>query len=527
MQGLFLKNLSRSSEGGNLWGAVCAIAIWLGFPNDLMTLPPLALLWPLALQRLGAGALSWRQALRRGWLAAFCGSLAALYWLCLPVAQVGDLPWPAAFACAALIAFGLSVQSGSFAILAYSTKNFFWPAYIALLALGWYLLEAGFALGLGFPWLPVAGALAPWPLLVQSADCTGSYLMGAIWVAVVLLLFCRRLQGVVAGVALAAVLLGYGFWRFAESPVETWPEGPDTVAALMVEGNVDQNQKWVSAFQKGTLELYLRLTEEGLAAGKTLFQTEKPLIIWPETALPFFYERRPGLARQLQTYVREFGSALLFGAPGVERNGKNGEDAVYNRAFLLSPDGGLIGYYDKRHLVPFGEYAPAWLKLDFLEALLQGVGIYEEGISAKPLMYKSIALGLLICYEGIFPWLAQECVENGANLLVDISNDGWFGRTPAARQHLYLTVLRCVEQGRWLLRATNTGVSAVVDDRGRVVLAGAMFKAGFLPCRARLLEGRTTIYHRLARWLPVLALFTFFCILAVGWINARRERCII
>lgn len=470
-------------------------------------------MWPVALVFMGSCALSWRQALRNGWLAALAGQLGALYWLCLPVAQVGGLPWPAAFGCAVVIACILSAQSGLFAVMAFGLRHFPVLRRVLLLSLCWYLLEYAFAAAVGFPWLPLAGALAQWPLLVQGADIVGAYLLGAIWVGALLLCFYPFLRLRIAGCLLMVSLLGYGVWRLIETPAVIWPEGPDTMAAVMVEGNVDQNTKWEPAFQQASLVRYLHLTREGVTAARTLFGAEAPLLVWPETAMPFFYERNPALARKLENGVKELGCPLIFGAPGIEKNGR-GDDALYNRAFLLGSDGNRLGHYDKVHLVPFGEYAPAWLKLDFLEALLQGVGIYDEGNSAVPLMYDKLALGMLICYEGIFPWLAQKRVAAGANLLVDISNDGWFGRTPAARQHLYLTALRSVEQGRWLLRATNTGISAVVDLRGRIVLAGPMFKAGFLPCRARMSAGRT-VYHYLADWLPWLATAVFCGLLAM------------
>ena len=155
--------------------------------------------------------------------------------------------------------------------------------------------------------------------------------------------------------------------------------------------------------------------------------------------------------------------------------------------------------------MPFGEYLPSWLNWPFLEALLQGVGVYTEGTATGPLRYGDLALGMLICYEGIFPWLAQARVADGANILVDISNDGWFRGTPASRQHLYLTVLRALEQNRWLLRGTNTGISAVIDGRGRITARGPQFRAGTLAARARLETGESR-YHRLAPWLPWLAL---------------------
>lgn len=138
-------------------------------------------------------------------------------------------------------------------------------------------------------------------------------------------------------------------------------------------------------------------------------------------------------------------------------------ERVYNRALLILKNGVYGGSYDKEHLVPFGEYVPTILQWDLLSGLLQDVGAYTAGNGSGPLRTDNLAIGTLICYEGIFPWLAQARTAEGANVLVDISNDGWFGDTPAPRQHMYLTALRALEQNRWLVRGTNTGISCVVD----------------------------------------------------------------
>ena len=303
------------------------------------------------------------------------------------------------------------------------------------------------------------------------------------------------------------MLLAYGAWRLDAHPFRAEPSGPESMAVLFVEGNVDQNRKWLPAFQRQTVDLYLALTRAGLAARPAADRDAKPLIIWPETALPFFFETKPALAALVRDMALEAHSPLLFGAPGVERRPGQTEPAIFNRAFLLGPDGATIGHYDKEHLVPFGEYLPNWLNWGFLEALLQGVGIYETGTAVAPLRYENLALGMLICYEGIFPWLAQARVADGANILVDISNDGWFENTPAARQHLYLTVLRALEQNRWILRGTNTGISVVVDPRGRLTARGGQFRAESLWARAGL-STTPSLYHRLAPWLlPTAALF--------------------
>ena len=497
------------SPSAGLVGLAGACALWLGFPNDLLSLPPLALLWPVALARLGVTAPDNAAALRRGWLCCLAGGTAALYWLTLPVHNVGGLPWALAAPCALFIAACLAFSGGLFALAARALRRRPPWLWALLLGLFWFVQEDVFARALGFPWLSLAGALAPWPLLIQGADALGAYGLAGAWVTAALLCAaaaCRAAPAApappggraasLAGFALAALLLGYGGLRLAHSPLTAQPAGPDALDVLFVEGNVDQNQKWLPAMQRQTVELYLGLTYGALA----LRPEARPLVVWPETALPFFFENNPLLAPRVRELAARSNAPLLFGAPGMERRPGVKEPEIYNRAFLLGPDGATLSHYDKEHLVPFGEYLPSWLNWKFLEALLQGVGVYTEGTAVAPLRYHNLALGMLICYEGIFPWLAQARTADGANVLVDISNDGWFGSTPAARQHLYLTALRALEQNRWLLRGTNTGISAVVDPRGRLTLHGGQFRAQALWARAAL-QTAPSPYHRLAPWL--------------------------
>lgn len=499
-----------------LLACVASLGIWLGFPNDFFSLPFLALLWPLALALTGKYAASWEGAASYGWLGSFCGITAALYWLALPIAQVGDLPWPVAFLCTLLIAFCLSLQGAIFASFAWHIRGY-GPLIFALASgLAWYLLEYVFAICPGFPWLALAGSLAPWPLLTQAAAVTGAFLLGGIWLTAALFVLLAFLPGAYsiaarmscasAGCAIALVLLSYGAGRIAEIRLTSGTPQNNFIQAALIEGNIDQNQKWTLPFQRESLNIYIGLTNEALAQ-----RDDHPLIIWPETALPFFVEKRPEFMGEVREEVRKWGSPLLFGAPGAGAS----NNGIYNRAFLMAPDGQLAGTYDKEQLVPFGETVPPWLKLKFLEPLLQGTGVYTQGSDPKPLLWDKLAMGVLICYEGIFPWLAQSRVAAGSNLLIDISNDGWFGRTPAARQHLYLTALRCIEQGRWLLRATNTGISASIDPAGSIVKSGPMFQMGYLPCEAILLSDMT-IFHRIYDFLPWLCLALLAGLLGAG-----------
>lgn len=585
----------RPDRAALLAGMAGAAGIWLGFPNDLAGLPPLVLLWPVALAWLGLFAPTSAAALRRGWLCSMAGGMAALYWLTMPVHNVGGLPWLLAIPCALFIVACISSAGGLFAVAARLLRRRHPILWAIVLGLLWYVLEAVYALALGFPWLELSGALAAWPLLVQGADTVGAYGLSGLWVMAALLCAlgllphpaatpcpnaspcptaapCKnraedggqsdakggaqhgagngagdgaaasglpgtsgsgsgpgpgpagpnkswRPASLVCGLAMTCLLLGYGALRLHQHPLITDPVGPQSVQALFVEGNVDQNQKWLPAFQRQTVDLYLRLTYDALAQRPG----EHPLIIWPETALPFFFETNQLHSPRVRQLPSVTGSPLLVGAPGLERRPDKKEPDVFNRAFLLTPpDGAVAGYYDKEHLVPFGEYLPEWLNWSFLEALLQGVGVYQTGTAIAPLRYDNLAMGMLICYEGIFPWLAQARVEDGANILVDISNDGWFGATPAPRQHLYLTALRAIEQNRWILRGTNTGISVVVDARGRLTMRGTQFREQALWGRAAL-ESAPSLYHRLWPW-PLPAAAVLLVVLLLPGCRCRSRR---
>lgn len=530
-----------------------AAGLWLGMPNALAQIPIAALLYPAALfftGRAAARAGGPTRAFRRGWLCGLAGASACLYWVALPVHEVGGLPWPLAAPCALFLGAYVGLYGGLFAALVCLVCR---PARdgspppgpysrALVLGLGWYLLEwvrGWFCTG--FPWLSLAAAFAPWPALIQGASLVGSYGLGGIMTGLVCLaLEGRRPRPAAFAAAGFALLLAFGIWRLPapDAPTDT-PTAPDTNAPprfALIQGNIDQNVKWDPAMQERTVRRYLELSADALAA------TPRPdLLIWPETAMPFDYLRaKTAFPARIRAFAAGNETAVLLGAPGFRRrlapgdweegNAAAGQDwDVFNRAFLISSAGRDLARYEKEHLVPFGEYLPPWLDLPFLRPLLQGVGTFSPGEKRLPLVLErqadapaptpglppereaagetpppALVLGVLICYETIFPELARQRVADGANVFVNISNDAWFGRSAAARQHLQLGLLRAVEQRRWLARATNTGISAFIDPFGRVAVEGGLFTAQSVTHAVRPLEERTPFFY-LEPFLPGLA----------------------
>ncbi|GFK95155.1 Apolipoprotein N-acyltransferase [Fundidesulfovibrio magnetotacticus] len=494
------------------WGLILlgALASFLGFANPLLRVPPAILAWPLVLALLARRAPSGRAALYHGWL---CGALAAsasLYWIALPVHDYGYLPWVLAVPCPLLMGAVLGGYPALFCWALRTVGGRFGPLALGLFAgLAWTGLETARGwLFSGFPWLQLAGAFAPWPAAIQGLALMGAYAFSGLVAACGVWLAGPGWRPRLAACAVVGLAAAYGPWAL-ERPL---PE-EGRFAAAMIQGNVDQARKWDEESLGRTLGEYETLT-------RSVLGTRPEVVLWPETALTFFPEEPSPQSDRVLRFARETGVPLVTGAPGFDR--ARGKLRIYNRAFLIT-DKGLESHYDKEHLVPFGEYAPFGEDIPLLSSLLQGVGGFTPGRTTAPLRSGRLAMGMLICYESIFPELAQERVANGANVLVNISNDAWFGRSAAPRQHLELATLRAVEQGRYLLRATNTGYTALLDPRGRVSGETALFQEAAAAVSGVGLITATTLYHRLYGLIEGAALAAALVMLVWAMVTRPRD----
>lgn len=287
-------------------------------------------------------------------------------------------------------------------------------------------------------------------------------------------------------VAMAALLVTlsweYGLGTLSGAPSSDIPRS--SISVGVVQPNVDQAVKWDTAYREETLARFDRLTEQlGRATD---------LVVWPESATPFVFEREPVYQLQLIALANRAQTPILFGSPAL-RFYPDRRPYLLNSAYLLSPDGRLLGRYDKHHLVPFGEYIPFKSSLlFFLDKLVEGIGDFEagtgptvltltpkprsaaEGIAGTP-PPRPINFGVAICYEVIFPNLVRQFAANGAEFLVTVTNDAWFGSSSAASQHFSMVVFRSVENHLAFARSANTGVSGFIDPFGRIVEATPIF----------------------------------------------------
>ncbi|MFQ5989110.1 MAG: apolipoprotein N-acyltransferase [Candidatus Methylomirabilales bacterium] len=321
----------------------------------------------------------------------------------------------------------------------------------------------------GFPWNLLGYSQYQNLPIIQIASITGVYGISFLLVltnagmALGYLLFRRGWRpalvpvGGVSVLVLGTVLFGMGRMVSAEARRQE-------IRVSVVQGNIEQGAKWDPEFQRRTIDIYQRLTRE---AG-----TEAELIVWPETAVPFFLRQRGPLSQRVLDLATEIRSYLLVGSPDRTHSPA---PALYNSAFLISPRAKIVQKYDKIHLVPFGEYVPLKSLLFFVEKMAAGIGDFRAGQNFTVFEIPGGRFGVLICFEAIFPNQVRQYVLAGANFLVNITNDAWFGDSAAPYQHLSMAALRAVENDVYLVRAANTGISALIAPTGRILEQSDLF----------------------------------------------------
>jgi len=448
--------------------------------------------------------------------------LPLLPWIITVLSTYGQVPMPVAVLALVLLALYMSAYFAAFAwCLARLAGR---PFLLFLAPACWVGLELirGF-LFTGFPWLDLGCTQYSTPWLIQIADLAGQHGLSFLIVLGNLLLtafLARILRGaplpdralIACALALFIAAGTYGAWRLQNTTSSMGKAEKMQIA--IAQGNIPQDQKWQPAFQEATIDTYLALSRQGF------FQGYPDLVVWPETALPFYpYEN--SLFLRLHTELTRPGRTfLLTGVPHREQEPGRNQLSYRNSAFLLSPDGLLAGRYDKEHLVPFGEYIPFRALLGFASPLVETLGEFTPGRTNEPLPCLNSRIGVLICFESIFPELARKQVKAGANLLVTLTNDAWFGRSGAPYQHLAMGVFRAVENRKSLIRAANTGISAFIDPSGRITEASSLFVAYSASRPVPLMMTGLTFFVRWGYLFPWLCL----AVSLAGLIVAKRRR---
>lgn len=409
-----------------------------------------------------------------GFAAGLVSFLGILYWVIVAIHTYGGIHLILSGLILLLLVVYLSLYVAVFAfLLNYIRQRVQWDMMVVAPFL-WVSLEYVRSFFLtGFPWATLGYSQYLNLPLIQVADITGVYgisflilmVNGAVYDFISIIGHRERtpVREGVAVLAILSVVFGYGIARVKK--VENISSSHRKIKIGLAQGNIDQGIKWNPAYQEKTLQIYQNLSF-------TLAREQPSLIIWPETATPFFFQSEEKYRPPMLEIPEKTGAYLLFGSLSYEWS--KGNVKYYNSAYLISPRREVIGRYDKIHLVPFGEYVPLSELLFFLGSL-SAVGNLSPGKTVQNLRFPPGDLGVLICFEIIFPNLCRKFVKRGANFLVTITNDAWFGRTSAPYQHLSMATFRAIENRVWIARAANTGISAFIDAKGEILKKSDLF----------------------------------------------------
>ncbi len=410
-----------------------------------------------------------------------------VYWTGATVSTFGDLPWIVGVLITGILVFYQGTFIAVAAAIGALLARRFGVRGVLLFPAVWVALEYGrghFLWG-GFPWVAFGSAVATLLPVVQIASLVGVYgvslflaMINACFAVAAMTAGRARVFAAAGAVVLVAATSAWGSARLVESALTR--EGTPLQIAL-VQGNVPQEEKWDPSRADAIVQRYLRMTAEAVSKGAQF-------VMWPESATPFSFEERPERAAGIRAVVGGSGIPLLLGSDDVEHGSP---DKYYNAAYLLDRGGATAAVYRKMHLVPFGEYVPWKDVLFFVGPLVESVSDFSAGERITMMPVGDHMITTAICFEVVFPELIRAGVLQGSELLTTITNDAWYGQSSAPHQHFELATMRAIEQGRYLARAANTGISGIVDPYGRVVTRSALFESTVLTGEVRFLRSLT------------------------------------
>jgi len=484
----------------------------------ILSFPPVGI-WPLAYAALvpfltSAVSSTPRRALLWGYVSGFVFFAGILYWIGLNSGTAPTLAWTSAAAMVAILATIWAITAWAVSCTA-KKSGLYWAA--ALFVALTIFFEVFWGTGeMGFPWAIWAVTQTGFLPAAQMAEIGDVYLI-SLWVliinALLFLAWCvpqRRKRSLTTCALVFLVPVLFGAIR-----LYTFSMGP-SVPVAAVQGNTPMEEKWQKSVEE-IFDNYLALTE-------SLTKTETVLAVWPETATPMPLRYRAWASRRLQMFADSSGISLFTGATDYKENGSTGM-LPYNAAFLYQPGKREPFSYAKIHLVPFGERIPGQKFIPALGKIRLGQAEFRPG--ETPVVFPTVGrvppFGCMICFEVLFPEIAADLVKGGAYLLANITEDGWYGNSSGPYQHLALTRLRAIAARRGIIRAANTGISALILPTGELKATLAYNQNGtvhgLLPAQTNI-----SLAVRLARiWLPFYALL-LMVVLAGMWNRGRRGR---
>jgi apolipoprotein N-acyltransferase len=471
-----------------------ALSGWRGRPGILPGQPPL-------------------RAFALGVITGVVYFVGTVYWTGAVLSTFGGLPEILAAVAMLLLALYLAVYPAIFAIIVARLISRAGASALLIAPFVWVATE--FARGRvfgGFPWVPLGNSQVTVLPVAQLASVLGVYgvslLVALVNAAIAFALLepGRRRVRVLAGTAVLLVAVaGWGTWRIADGSLTR--EGTPLRVGL-IQGNIAQEDKWNPRQARRIFTTYVAMTRDAVRRGADY-------VLWPESSTPFTFGEEPASDQAVRDLAIEVRVPILIGSDEIVHTTP---PASYNSAFQIGPDGRTAAVYRKMHLVPFGEFIPLQSWISFVAPLVKRFIPFSEGESVVMLPVGSHRVSTSICYEVVFPQLVRDAVNNGSELLTTITNDGWYGNSSAPFQHFELASMRAIEQGRYLARAANTGISGVIDPYGRVVARSGIFEQVGMVEEVRFLTTRT-IYAQVGDVAPYASI-----VLTLAALIAFRRR---
>jgi apolipoprotein N-acyltransferase len=458
---------------------------------------------------------SFRQGFLLGLIAGVVHYAGTVYWTGATVRTFGGLPWPVAIVTALLLVFYMALYVALTAgITGRLVRAFGWMG-LPLGAAAWVTSEyiRGWLFG-GFPWIPLGNTMVTLLPVAQLASVGGVYLL-SLFVALVNVGFALVIVSSPRPQrwTLAVTALGIGataVWGGMRLSANTLVVTGTPVRVGLVQANIAQVDKWNGARAGHIVERYLEMTRKAAAEGAEF-------VMWPESATPFYFDEQPTGQALVRSLVESIGVPLLFGTDEIERGARN---QYYNAAFMLDSGGATAAVYRKMHLVPFGEYVPFRDLLFFVKPLVEAVSDFSPGRFVTMLPVNGHMVSTAICYEVTYPSLIREGVRQGSELLTTITNDAWYGESSAPFQHFEMATMRAIEQGRYLVRAANTGITGIVDPYGRVLARTRLGETTVVVGEARFVQAKTlyaTMGDRVAQASVILTLLALAASFRKPW----------
>jgi apolipoprotein N-acyltransferase len=472
---------------------VLALSGWRGRPGRLPGQPPLRAF----LLGLASGSVY------------FAGTL---YWTGTVIRTFGGIPTIAAIGGVILLALYQGAFPAIGALISSRLINRAGVAGIFLVPAAWVATEyfRGVAFG-GFPWVPLGDSQVTVLPVAQLASVLGMYgvslLVAFVNAAIAYAMLTAGRARMSALAATAVVLIATAAWGSLRIADGSLTRMGTAIRVGLIQGNIAQEDKWKAGEARRIFTTYIAMTRDAVRRGAEF-------VIWPESSTPFMFEEDPVGQAAIRELARELHVPILFGS---DQEVRGATPALYNAAFLIGPDGTTLGVYRKIHLVPWGEFIPLKRWLYFVSPLVDSFTDFSPGTTMVMLPVGSHLVSTAICYEVVYPSLIRQAVQAGSELVTTITNDAWYGNSSAPYQHFQLASMRAIEQGRYMVRAANTGISGIVDPYGRVVQQSAIFEQSALVEQVRFLTIRTA-YSKIG---DVVA-YAAMALIAVALIVVRR-----